>query len=141
LTGGVEDPIQKAGAEAAWDIIFRGFVVQTWVVLVLGAVVVFVAWLMGDSDGAASMRSAVGNTSRSIRGGDQESSTFAFIASHRRLIEWGAAAIVIGFLLIGPPLSVWLAVLGLVILLLIVAGVEYVAASVREDEDVMEPVA
>ena len=36
--------------------------------------------------------------------------------------------------------GVWLAVLWLVILVLIVAGVEYVAASVPEDEDVLEPV-
>ncbi len=140
LTGGVEDPIQKAGAEAAWDIIFRGFVQQTWVVLVLGGIVILVAWIMGDSEGAVTIRSAVGTTGQSAREDGSVSSVAAFIASHRRLIEWGAAAIVIGFLLIGPPLSVWLAVLGLVILLLIVAGVEYVAASVREDEDVMEPV-
>ncbi len=134
LTGGVEDPIQKAGAEAAWDIIFRGFVVQTWIVLVLGAVIIFVAWIMGRSDGAVAIRSAVGGTARSTHNRDSESSTVAFIVSHRRLIEWGAAVITFGFLLVGPPQPIGLVVSGLVLLALIVASVEYAAASVHDEE-------
>jgi len=134
LTGGVEDPIQKAGAEAAWDIIFRGFVVQTWIVLVLGAIIVFVAWIMGDSDGAVAIRSAVGGTARSTHNRDSELSTVVFIASHRRLIEWGAAVTIFGFLLVGPPQPIGLVVSGLVLLALIVASVEYAAASVHDEE-------
>jgi len=140
LTGGVEDPIQKAGAEAAWDIIFRGFVLQTWVVLVLGAVVVFVAWLMGDSDGAVTIRSAVGKTGQSVGKKGSVLPAVAFVASHRRLIEWGAAAIVVGFLLLGPPQPIGLVVSGLVLLGLIVAVVEYAAASVRDKDLVSETV-
>ncbi|MFV1963656.1 MAG: hypothetical protein ACC658_17755, partial [Acidimicrobiia bacterium] len=141
LTGGVEDPIQKAGAEAAWDIIFRGFVQQTWVVLVLGGIVILVAWIMGDSEGAVTIRSAVGTRGQSAREDGSVSSVAAFIASHRRLIEWGAAGIVVGFLLLGPPQPIGLVVSGLVLLGLIVAVVEYAAASVRDEEPVSQTVA
>jgi len=141
LTGGVEDPIQKAGAEAAWDIIFRGFVQQTWVVLVLGGIVILVAWIMGDSEGAVTIRSAVGTTGQSAREDGSVSSVAVFIASHRRLIEWGAAGIVVGFLLLGPPQPIGLVVGGLVLLGLIVAVVEYAAASVRDEEPVSQTVA
>lgn len=132
LTGGDGDPIQQAGAVAAWDIIFRGFVFQTWVVLVLGALVLFMAWVTGDSDGAIATRSAFDSAGNSMRTDGSASSAVVFIASHRRLIEWGSAAIVVGFLLLGPPQPIGLVVSGLVLLGLIVAVVEYAVSSVRE---------
>jgi hypothetical protein len=75
LTGDIEDPIQKAGAQAAWDIVFQRFIWQTWVVLLLGVLVIFVAWIMGESDGAVAIRSAVGSADRSNSSEDSASET------------------------------------------------------------------
>ncbi|GMQ92876.1 MAG: hypothetical protein BMS9Abin12_0353 [Acidimicrobiia bacterium] len=138
LTGDIEDPILKAGAEAAWDIVFRRFVWQSWVVLLLGAVVVFAAWAMGDSAGAVSMRAAAGGTNQSFRGRGQESPAMVFVVSHRRLIEWGTVAVVIGFLLIAPPPPLWVVVVGISLAVAIIAGVEYISARVPEEQSATE---
>jgi hypothetical protein len=141
LTGGVEDPIQREGAEAAWDIIFQQLIWQTWVVLLLGVTIILVAWIIGDSESATALRSAVGAKGESLSAGYEVSSATAFLATHRRLIEWGSGAVIIGFLLLGPALPVWLVFLVLVILVLIIVGVEAAVALAPEEEAVSEPVA
>jgi hypothetical protein len=140
LTGGVEDPIQREGAEAAWDIIFQQLVWQTWAILLLGVTVILVVWILGDSESATALRSAVGAKSESLGTGYEMSSTTAFVAAHRRLIEWGSGVVIIGFLLLGPALPVWLVFLVLVLLVLIIVGVESVAILASEEEAVSEPV-
>jgi hypothetical protein len=140
LTGGVEDPIQREGAEAAWDIIFQQLVWQTWAILLLGVTVILVAWILGDSESATALRSAVGAKSESLGTGYEMSSITAFVAAHRRLIEWGSGVVIIGFLLLGPALPVWLVFLVLVLLVLIIVGVESVAIPASEEEAVSEPV-
>lgn len=140
LTGGIEDPIRKAGAEAAWDITFRGLIAQTWIAFLIGAAVVFGAWVVGDSDRATSMRAAVSGWRDSENAGVEPSSTTVFLAAHRRLIEWGAAAIVFAFLLIGPPQSFWIVLTAFVILVVVVAGVEVAWASVSQQSTVSETV-
>ncbi len=134
MTGGIEDPIQKAGAESAWDIILRQFVWQSWVVLLLAVLVILVAWAMGDSSGAATVRSAVSNTGDSVFGGDSDSPVVRFIAAHRSLVEVGAAVLIGGFLLVGPRIPLWGVIVAIVILGVIVAGVEYLSGSVVEEE-------
>jgi hypothetical protein len=140
LTGGVEDPIQREGAEAAWDIIFQQLVWQTWAILLLGVTVILVVWILGDSESATALRSAVGAKSESLGTGYEMSSITAFVAAHRRLIEWGSGVVIIGFLLLGPALPVWLVFLVLVLLVLIIVGVESVAILASEEEAVSEPV-
>ncbi len=140
MTGGIEDAIQKAGAESAWDIIFRQFVWQSWVVLLLGVLVIFVAWAMGSSSGAATVRSAVSNTGDSVLGGDTTSPVVRFIAAHRGFVQVGAAVLIGGFLLVGPRIPIWGVVIAIVVLGVIVAGVEYVASTVAEDEQPSEPI-
>lgn len=138
LTGGIEDPIQKAGAESAWDIIFGQFVWQTWVVLLLGLLCIAIAWAMGSSSGAASVRSVVSNTGDSVFGGDSDSPAVRFIAAHSTLVEVGAAVLIGGFLLVGPRIPLWGVIIAIVILGVIVAGVEYIATAVAEDEQPSE---
>ena len=133
LTGGIEDPIQQAGAEAAWDILFQRLVWQSWAVLLLGVAVVLVAWFMGDSDGAASLRSTVGAKSQALGANDEGSSIINFVTPHRRLIEWGAAVIIVGFLLVGPPLPIWIVFVALVGLVLIVVGLESAASAASRE--------
>lgn len=128
LTGGIEDPIQQAGAEAAWDILFQRLVWQSWAVLLLGAVVMFVAWFMGDSDRAASLRTTV----NAKGAGGEESPVISFVKSHGRLIEWVAAVVIVGFLLVGPPQPIWIVFVLLVILVLVIIGVESVASSASD---------
>ena len=138
FTGGIEDPIQQAGAEAAWDILFQRLVWQSWAVLLLGAVVMFVAWFMGNSDGAASLRSTVGAKSQASSATGEESSIISFVTSHRRLVEWSAAVLIVGFLLVGPPQPIWIVFALLVILVLIVIGVESVAFSESDEESAVD---
>jgi hypothetical protein len=140
LTGGVEDPTQREGAEAAWNIIFQQFIWQTWAVLLLGVTVILVAWIMGESESATALRSAVGTRSESLGTEYKMSSAMAFVAAHRRLIEWGSGVAIIGFLLFGPALPLWLVFLVLVVLVLIIVGVESVATLASEEEAVVEPV-
>ena len=132
LTGGIEDPIQQAGAEAAWDILVQRLVWQSWAVLLLGAVIMFVAWFLGDSDRAASLRSTINAKSDVSGAGGKESSVMSFAKSHGRLIEWVAAVVIVGFLLVGPPQPIWIVFVLLVILVLVIIGVESVASSASD---------
>lgn len=137
-TGGIEDAVLKAGAESAWDIVFRQFVWQSWVVLFIGVLVIFVAWAFGDSASAVSLRSTVSNADRSIRSGVDPSPVYLFIARHKALIQVSSAVIGIGFLLLGPTLPLWGVILVIVLLGAILIGVEAVAGSVAIDEPVSE---
>lgn len=134
LTRGIEDPIQRAGAEAAWGIVLERFIWQTWVVLLLGVILLLVTWAIGNSDSAASFRSAVGIKGNSRHTSGTPSSAMTAVASHHRLIEWGAVAVFVGYLLVGPIQPLALIVIGGVLLAVFVAGVEHVAASVRKEE-------
>jgi hypothetical protein len=136
VTGGIEDPIRQEGALAAWDIIFQRFVTRSWVVLLLGGVVAFAGWVMGDSDGARSIRTTFSNVAR--RSGDKDTGTSGFtrfVASHRRLIEWSAVIVGTGILLIGPPLALGAVLLLIVAVIAIVIGVEFISASASADSE------
>jgi len=129
-TGGIEDPVREAGAIAAWDIVFQRFIAQSWIVLLIGAIVAFVGWVTGDSDRARSARSAFVNAGRRTGGQDEEPSGFAlFVASQRRLIEWLTVIIGAGVLLIGPPLAIGAVLLLIAVIVVIVIAVEFVSAS------------
>jgi len=140
LTQGIEDPIQRAGAEAAWEIVLQRFVWQTWVLLLIGVVVLFAAWIGGGSRSAASFRATLGVKGGSSQTGETTSSAMTAVALHGRLIEWGAVALFLGLLLFGPVQPLALIVGGLVLLAVFVAGIEHVAASVSEHEVDVAPV-
>lgn len=130
ITGGIEDPITEAGALAAWDIIFQRFVTRSWIVLLIGVLVAFAGWVMGDSERAVSVRSTFVNAARRTGGNDAESSGFGrFVASHRRLIEWLTVIVGAGILLIGPPLGVGAVLLLIVVVVGIIIAVEFISAS------------
>ena len=130
ITGGIEDPITEAGALAAWDIIFQRFVTRSWIVLLIGVLVAFAGWVMGDSERAVSVRSTFVNAARRTGGNDAESSGFGrFVASHRRLIEWLTVIVGAGILLIGPPLGVGAILLLIVVVVGIIIAVEFISAS------------
>lgn len=137
-TGKIEDAIQRAGAEAAWDIVFRQLVWQTWVVLLIGVLVLFVAWAMGDSAGAVSVRSAATRANRSAGDGQETSKVYAFIAKHGTLVEISAAVLLIGFLLVGPQLPIWGVILVIALLGAILIGVEAIVGSTVDEEPVRE---
>jgi hypothetical protein len=136
VTGGIEDPIRQEGALAAWDIIFQRFVTRSWVVMLLGAVIAFAGWVMGDSEGARSIRTTFSKVARRSGNKHTETSGFArFVASHRRLIEWSAVIIGTGILLIGPPLALGAVLLLIVAVIAIVIGVEFISASASADSE------
>jgi hypothetical protein len=133
VTGGIEDPVQQAGAIAAWDIIFRRFVAQSWVILLIGVAVVSAAWIFGDSDRAASVRATLAKVS-GLGNGDEASAFAVFVATHRRLLEWG---IVIGagaVLLLGPTFPIAAILFGIVGIFAFIAGVEIISASAGSND-------
>ena len=135
ITGGIEDPITEAGALAAWDIIFQRFVARSWVVMLLGALVAFAGWVMGDSERARSLRSSFVNAARRTGGDASEPSGFAdFVASHRRLIEWLTIIIGAGILLIGPTMAIGAVLLLIIVVVVIVVAVEFMSASASASE-------
>lgn len=140
ITSGIEDPVTEAGALAAWDIIFQRFVTRSWVVLVLGVLVAFAGWVMGDSERARSVRSSFVNAARRTSGDGSEPSGLAqFVASHRRLIEWLTVIIGAGVLLIGPPLAIGAVLLLITAVVVIVIAVEYISASATGSADSHQP--
>ena len=136
LTGGIEDPISQAGALAAWDIIFQRFVARSWVVMLLGALVAFAGWVMGDSERARSLRSSFAGVARRTGGEGSEPSGFVrFVSSHHRLIAWLAVIIGAGILLIGPPMAIAAVLLLILIIVAIVVAVEFISASQTADSE------
>jgi hypothetical protein len=130
ITGGIDDPITESGALAAWDIIFQRFVARSWIVLLLGALVAFAGWVMGDSERARSLRTSfVDAARRTNTDGSEPSEVTEFVARHRRLIEWLTVIIGAGILLIGPPLSIGIILLVLIGVIVIVVATEWLSAS------------
>lgn len=61
VTAAAEDPIRQAGIKAAGSIVFSQFVLQSWIILVIGLVVATGAWLAGDTDGARGVKAGFVN--------------------------------------------------------------------------------
>lgn len=122
-TGGIEDPVLREGAEAAWSIVFSGLVWQSIVGIAVGAAVLLGSWFAGqlsDSDSAASgLRSRSRLFARSVL----DSGVGRFIVAHPRGIEWTGAGIAAAFLLFGPTLPLWGFIAVLSVPAFIVAGV------------------
>jgi hypothetical protein len=133
VTGGISDSVQHDGAVAAWDIVFSGFVIQTWIALLIGMLAVFVAWAMGDADGAEKLRLVFASSESAGSDKKEPSPGFVFVANHSRLIEVVAAGVLFGFLLLGPPVPIWIAGLGIVLFGAIAVAAESIAASVQND--------
>ncbi|GMR02585.1 MAG: hypothetical protein BMS9Abin20_0923 [Acidimicrobiia bacterium] len=141
VVGGIEDPVQNAGADAAWGIIFKQFFVQSWSILILGVVIATTAWLMGDSERARTVRRTFTGLARTHSDVDSEPSGIAlFVASYRLLLQWAAVVVVSGFLILGPPPSFGVIVVCIAVVILFALVVEYIAASVQDDRTTVEPV-
>ena len=128
--GSIEDELSQAAGESAWDILLRNLTGALWAVLFLGLVVGFVAWLAGPSERAESWRTSISGGFARWRGPvpESERSGFSrFFADWRRPIEWTIVGLGLLFLLLTPQLSLLLAVITVVVVALLVAGVELIA--------------
>ncbi len=142
VVGGIEDPVQNAGADAAWGIIFNQLFIQSWSILILGVIIAIIAWLMGDSERARSVRRTFKDLASTDSDVDSEPSGIAlFVASHRRLLEWSAVLVVSGFLILGPPPSFGVIIVCIAAVILFAFVVEYIAASAHDDRITVEPAA
>jgi hypothetical protein len=136
ITGGIDDQITESGALAAWDIIFQRFVARSWIMLLVGALIAFAGWVMGDSERARSVRSSFVNAARRTQAdGSETSEVTEFAARHRRLIEWITAIIGAGILLIGPPLSIGIVLVVIIGVIVIVVATEWLSASASRPVD------
>jgi hypothetical protein len=132
VRGAAEDPVREAGVAAAGDIIFSQFVTQSWIVLVLGLLTASIAWLMGDSDKARSVKRAFANGATTGEDdGDDASSLATFVVSHRWPLEWGSVILVGGLLLVAPLPSFKVVVAGFFAVILFILAVEYIVSSAR----------
>jgi hypothetical protein len=123
----IADPVQRAGAEAAWSIVFDRLLAQTWALVLVGAIVSFAAWVMGESPRAASMRARYENRKDSLSENSvAEPSAFSqFIADNKRLLQWVVVALAVVFLLWIPTLRPWVIIAALVIVIAGVGVIEY----------------
>jgi hypothetical protein len=128
--GSIEDETSRAAGESAWDIVLRNLTGALWAVLFLGLVIGFIAWLAGPSDRAESWRTSINRGFASWRGPVPQSdrSGFSrFVAEWRRPLEWTIVGLGLLFLLLTPQLSLSLAVITVLVVALLVAGVELIA--------------
>ncbi len=93
---GVADPVQRDGLAAAWGIVFDRFVFQTVAILLLGAVVTFVAWLLGSSREAMAMRRAFTRSSL------DEDPVDGWINHNARALQVVTMVLGFAFLLLSP---------------------------------------
>lgn len=125
VTSGITDPVQLSGVEAALDIVFSRFVLQSWIVFGLGLFIALGGWLTGSSERAVSVR----NTITGESGEESAPSKFALtVSTHKRLLEWGAIIVVGLVLLVAPPVSIGLVVFVIAALVVFVAVVEFIAS-------------
>lgn len=137
VRGAAEDPIREAGVVAAGNIVFSRFVTQSWIILLLGVAAATIAWAMGDSDRARSVKMVFpGTAHKDAPDGTGTSSFGDFVASHRRLLEWGSVAFAGGWLLLAPLPSFAAILAGVIAVVLFIAAVEYIAlAATRTTEE------
>jgi len=129
VTSGITSPVQLRGVEAALDIAFSRFVLQSWIGLGLGLIIALGGWLASDSERAVSIR----GTFTSV--GDADSTGpnhFAvFVAKYKRPLEWGAVAVIGLLLVIAPSTSLWLVVLALIAVAIFQTFVEFIASKAQ----------
>lgn len=129
VTSDISDPIQKAGAESVFDIVLRQLQWQTWLVMAIGVVLILIAWFLGDSTKATSLRSRVERTSASSRDWIERSGFRKFVAAHPSAIQVGAALVAAIYLLTGSPLSLIGFILVVLVLTLVIVAVNALASS------------
>jgi hypothetical protein len=128
--GAIEDELSQSAGESAWDIVLRNLTGALWAVLFLGLVVGFVAWLLGPSDRAGSQRATISGWFAGWREPvpeDERSGFSRWVADRRRLLEWVIVGLGLAFLLVTPQLTLLIAVVTVVVVALLVAGVELIA--------------
>ena len=123
VTGGISDAVQRAGAESAWDIVFRQLNQQTLTVLLIGALLMAVSWLFGDSTRAVVLRSRADSRVDSAASAFKETALGRFIASNPGPTNMVAALLAALLLLFGPTLSLLGFIVVVVVLSVVIAGV------------------
>jgi hypothetical protein len=132
--GAIEDELSQSAGESAWDIVLRNLTGALWAVLFLGLVVGFVAWLAGPSERAGHWRAGISGWFAGWREPVPESERSGisrFLADWRRPIEWAIVGLGLLFLLLTPTLTLLIAVITVVVVGLLVAGVELIAGPTR----------
>jgi len=125
IVSSIVDPVQAAGAEAAWSIIVDRFVAQTWTVLALGLVAAVATWAFGASPRAIAMRSAFDRNQPS----GSDTGFLGFIGSHASLVQWIAVVAGVVFLLVTPALTGVLVIVTALAVGAVVAGAAWLSGS------------
>jgi hypothetical protein len=132
----ITDPTYKEGAESAWSIIFNQLSAQTWALLLIGIFVTTAAWLVGPSQGAASVRHAfTGRRDSSRDDNETPSEVPIFIARHLRLLEWLTLIIAVLVLMVVPTLSGWMVLVATGLVVAVIGGLEWVGGGASSDRD------
>jgi hypothetical protein len=126
LFGGIEDEIRAEAAGAVWDIVLGRLVQGTWALLILAFIVGFIAWAVGPTPRAESLRAW---SARTIDGwrrpGESEPSGFtAFMKEWRRTIQVVVVVLGVLFLLFGPAPSGLLVLFTAAVVLILVVVAE-----------------
>ncbi len=132
----ITDPTYKEGAESAWSIIFNQLSAQSWALLLIGIFVATTAWLVGPSEGAASVRQAFTGRRDSSRDDDATPSEVpVFIARHLRLLEWLTLIIAVLVLMAVPTLSGWMVLVATGLVVAVIGALEWLGGGVSADRE------
>ena len=121
----IVDPITAEGVLATWHILIDRFVAQTWALLALGVIAAALIWGFGSSPRAAAMRSTFDRRQPAAA----DTGLFGFVGSHARIVQWGAVAVGVAFLLLTPTVSGLLVIVTAIAVGVVVAGSAWLAGS------------
>jgi hypothetical protein len=125
----LDDETQRAAAEAVWDTTLRFYRQSMWALIIVALIVGFAAWVTGPSDRPGRIRAWWNRTIARWQGPGAATpgSATGFIATWKRTLQWSALTIGLLFLLFGPHASAWLVIITALVVLAIIAIVEFVA--------------
>lgn len=124
LVAAIDDQTLREGAAAAWDVVQRGFVIQTVTVMALGLVTALGAWLVGPAPRADRARRAIDRAVERFGGDDAGPPTVStWVATRRDKLRLWIVGLALITLLLWPG-ATWgtvltVALVGLIALVLV----------------------
>jgi hypothetical protein len=128
--GNIEEEISRAAGQAGWDSTFRFYTGGVWAVIALALVVGTVAWVLGPSERAQRTRTAWTSMLARWSGSDVDeprSDFEEFVIKWKSVIQWGAVALGLLFIMFGPAPTFWTVTFTAVVVLVIFGAAQAIA--------------
>ncbi|HSX53631.1 MAG TPA: hypothetical protein VLF90_04730 [Patescibacteria group bacterium] len=125
------DPTYQSAVQVAYNTVFSAFVTQTIAILLLGALVVIIAWLSGPYKSATAIKARTvallsGRLHQTLFGQHDNAFTI-WVGKFKRQLQWGSIAL-IALIMVLVKLSPKLVVIYGLVMLVLVLAIEFLAA-------------